>query len=240
MRQFRTWLRKQFEKLLLLPDYFRALAKEWLNILFGETLVGIGFLVWWALGAPTNHALIAVFLLAMFVAGYYAWRVDHSRFIPKYKVTGPLVVPTPTEDPGDTKMYLQIQPECLTDASVEDCRARLLLVSTMNMNGEWVPSAMDAPLNLGWDYYGHGSLTLDPGIGQRLCICWWDHFKTFVPTVDPLPSKWRNVFGSQVPFKFDVRMTAKDCPPVDFSVTISLVGQNWDQPMVELITKATS
>src|ERR1035437_10308079 len=79
MRQFRTWLMKQLEKLLLMPDYFRALAKEWLNILFGETLVGIGFLIWWALGAPTNHALVAVFVIAMFVAGYYAWRADHLR-----------------------------------------------------------------------------------------------------------------------------------------------------------------
>jgi hypothetical protein len=73
------WLIEQLGKLLLAPEYFRALRKEWLNILFGETLVGIGFLIWWALGAPTNHALIVVFVIAMFVAGYYAWCADHIR-----------------------------------------------------------------------------------------------------------------------------------------------------------------
>ena len=88
MRQLRTWLIKQLEKLLLIPVYFRALAKEWINILFGETLVGIGFLIWWALGAPTNHALIVVFVVAMFVAGYYAWRAEHVRLERKLNVLG--------------------------------------------------------------------------------------------------------------------------------------------------------
>jgi hypothetical protein len=69
-----------------MPDYFRALAKEWSNVLFGETLVGIGFLVWWALGAPTNHALVVVFVIAMFVAGYYAWRAQHLRLITKLEI----------------------------------------------------------------------------------------------------------------------------------------------------------
>jgi hypothetical protein len=87
MRQLRTWLITQLGKLfLLLPDYFRALAKEWLNILFGETLVGIGFVIWWALGAPTNHALVGVFVIAMFVAGYYAWRADHLRLETKLEI----------------------------------------------------------------------------------------------------------------------------------------------------------
>ena len=87
IRTVRTWLKEQVDKLLLLPAYFRALAKEWLNILFGETLVGIVFLVWWSLGAPTNHALIVVFVSAMFVAGYYAWRADHLRLKATIEIT---------------------------------------------------------------------------------------------------------------------------------------------------------
>jgi len=86
MRQFRTWLIAQLEKLLFVPDYFRAMAKEWLNILFGETLVGIAFLLWWALGAPTNHALVVVFVAALFVAGYYAWHADHLRLETKIEI----------------------------------------------------------------------------------------------------------------------------------------------------------
>jgi len=61
------WFLRQFGKLVLLPDYFRVLAKEWLNILFGETLVGIAFLLWWSLAGPSNAKLIVVFVAAMFV-----------------------------------------------------------------------------------------------------------------------------------------------------------------------------
>jgi hypothetical protein len=88
MRQFRARLIAQFERLLSIPEYFPALAKEWLNILFGETLLGIAFLIWWALGAPTNHALIVTFVIAMFLAGYYAWRADHVRLQRRIKIAG--------------------------------------------------------------------------------------------------------------------------------------------------------
>jgi hypothetical protein len=80
------WFKKQFGKLLSLPEYFRALAKEWLNILFGETLVGIVFLLWWSLANPPNSRLIAVFVVAMFLAGYYAWRAEYIRLEPKLSI----------------------------------------------------------------------------------------------------------------------------------------------------------
>lgn len=235
MRQFRTWLIAQFEKLLLMPEYFPALAKEWLNILFGETLVGIGFLIWWALGAPTNHALIVVFVIAMFVAGYYAWRADYIRLQPKFKVEKVIAQRTETESAGTTKIYLQVLPECLTDAPVQECHGRLLLVYKLDGHGQWIPTEMNSPLKLGWDYYGYDPLTIEPGIGQRLCVCWWDnHATAIVPTVDPLPSKWRSIIGPG-PFKFDIRMLGKECKPVDFSVTVNLLGRKWDDPEYELI-----
>lgn len=130
--------------------------------------MGIGFLIWWALGAPTNHALIVVFVTAMFMAGYYAWRADHMRLQPKFKVERVIAQITETEASGTTAMYLQVLPECLTDAPVKECHGRLLLVSQLNGHGEWVPTQMNSPLKLGWDYYGYEPLTIEPGIGQRL------------------------------------------------------------------------
>jgi len=70
IRSFKALL----DTLALLPDYFRAIAKQWTNILFGEGLVAVVFLVWWALGSPP---LVLIFVSAMFVAGYYAWREEH-------------------------------------------------------------------------------------------------------------------------------------------------------------------
>ena len=92
------------------------------------------------------------------------------------------------------------------------------------------PTEMNSPLKVGWDYYGYEPLTIQKGIAQRLDICYWDNrFVAVVPTVDPLPSKWRSIIGPG-PFKFDIRMTAKDCSPVDFSVIVNLLGRKWDDP----------
>lgn len=87
MRQLGIWLRSQLDKLLAVPRYFRALAKEWMSILFGETLVGVVFLIWWALANPSNTQLIVVFVGAMFVAGFYAWHAANLRLEAKIKIT---------------------------------------------------------------------------------------------------------------------------------------------------------
>jgi len=76
LRTLRSWLRTRFQTFDLLPEYLGAIIEEWMNILFGETIVGAGFLIWWALTNPKNPPLIAVFVVAMFVAGYYVWRAD--------------------------------------------------------------------------------------------------------------------------------------------------------------------
>jgi|ERR1700691_2645094 len=158
MRQLRTWLMKQLEKLLLMPDYFRALAKEWLNILFGETLVGIGFLVWWALGAPTNHALVVVFVIAMFVAGYYAWRAVHIRLIPSFEVKSYITQSTDAFDEKGQKngwsVYFQLVPKCLTDANVEECRGFLTSIEMWDgFAGGWEEKEAEV-LFLQWSHEG--------------------------------------------------------------------------------------
>jgi len=163
-----------------------------------------------------------------------------SALQPKFKVEKVIAQVTDTEVKDVTNIFLQVLPECMTDAPVLECRARLLLVSQKNGYGKWVPTEMNSPLKLGWDYYGYDPLTIEPGIGQRLNICWWDNrFTGIVPTVDPMPSKWRRIIGPG-PFKFDVRMSAKDCSPIDFSVTINLLGRKWDDPEYELIQGGNS
>jgi hypothetical protein len=76
------FLKTSFETLALLPDYFRAIVRQWMNILFGEGLIAVVFLIWWALGNPP---LIAIFVSAMFVAGYYAWREEYLAAFQKQK-----------------------------------------------------------------------------------------------------------------------------------------------------------
>jgi hypothetical protein len=238
MRSFFAWTTRQFQKLLLLPDYFRALAKEWLNILFGETLVGVAFLLWWSLANPPNLRLIPAFIAAMFVAGYYAWRAEHIRLMPKFTIREAKIQPTETESSTEMSMFIQIIPTCLTDAPVFECRGRLLRVCHRHGNDDdWEVTRMDAPLFLGWDYYGSGPMTLESGIRQRLNVCFWSQSLRFIiPAVEPLPSKFRVVFDNPGQFKFDIRVTAKDCAPVDVSLVVELGLRKWDDPVVKLVS----
>ena len=237
MRQFRTWLRKQLEKLLLMPNYFRALAKEWLNVLFGETLVGIGFLVWWALGAPTNHALIIVFVLAMFVAGYYAWRADHIRLIPRLEIKKLVLQENPVNDArGTRRIYVQVIPECLTDASVPKCTAHLVRVyRRYTEQDDW--KLMDVePGILEWSFSGYEPHDLHPDIAQRLNVCFRANtFEIIQPALQAPAMRWFEVFDTTAIFRFDIRVTSPDCAPADVSVSVSISGTKWNEPEARIL-----
>jgi hypothetical protein len=177
-------------------------------------------------------------VVALFVAGYYVWHADHVRLIPKFSVTT-LCPPneTDTEDRNVTNLFIQIIPECLSNAPVHGCRARLLQVSKRFEESEnWRVTSMDSPLFLDWDYYGSREFTLEPGIRQRLNVCWWSNrFRMIIPCVAPLPSRFRNIFNDFETFKFYIRFTATDCEPVDISVLVSLRNREWNNPEISLI-----
>jgi hypothetical protein len=217
--------------------YWRLFKNRAWEIFWGPTVLGILFGVvtlWWS---PSLIVFLAYLLTVSFMAGYYLWREEYVRLQPGFKVEQIIAQVTDTEDKATTKIFLQVLPECLTDIPVLECRARLLLVSKLDGNRNWVPTQMNSPLKLGWDYYGYEPLTIEPGIGQRLNICWWDNrFTAVIPTVEPMPSKIRGILGPG-PFKFDIRMSAKDCTPIDFSVTVNLLGRKWDDPQYALIQK---
>jgi hypothetical protein len=217
--------------------YWKLFKNRAWEIFWGPTMLGIIFgllTLWWT---PSLIVFLGYLLTVVFMAGYYLWRDEYIRLQPGFKVEKVIAQLTDTEDKSITKIYLQVLPECLTDVPIFECRARLLLVSKLDGNRKWAPTEMNSPLKLGWDYYGYEPLTIEPGIGQRLNICWWDsHFTAVIPDVHPMPSKIRGILGPG-PFKFDIRMSAKDCTPVDFSVTVNLLGRKWDDPQYALIQK---
>jgi hypothetical protein len=217
--------------------YCRLFKEKGWEIFWGPTVFGIIFglaTLWYS---PLKVWFLTYLLTVFFMTGYYLWRDDYTRLQPQFKVEKIIAQITDTEDPSITNIFLQVLPECLTDAPVFECRARLLLVSKLDGHGNWLPTQMNSPLKLGWDYYGYEPLTIEPGIGQRLNICWWDNkFTAVIPTVDPMPSKIRGIMGPG-PFKFDIRMSAKDCSPIDFSVTVNLLGRKWDDPQYILLQK---
>jgi hypothetical protein len=79
MKRLTSLIRSQFGKLQFLHIYVAAISREWMYILFGETLLGVIFLVWWALATPP---LVLIFVSAAILAGYYAWLPGYQPYRP--------------------------------------------------------------------------------------------------------------------------------------------------------------
>jgi hypothetical protein len=187
--------------------------------------------------APSRWLLGWVVAWVFLVAGYFVWRAYHVRLVPRFQVTEIIAQETDTENPDVFNLFVQIVTKCLTEAPVHGCQGHLLRVwHRDNDEDDWVLTSMNAPLFLGWDYYSINHLTLEPGIDRRLNICWWSTIrKNIIPSVDPLPSKFRTVFSRVGTFKFDVKIIAADCPSVDVSVTLKNDSCDWNKPVLELI-----
>ena len=82
---------------------------------FGETVIGVVFLVWWALSNPANPPLIAIFVAAGVIAGYFIWYEEHIRLLPGLRVAQVVVQPTPTNLSTENLVYVHFIPECLTE-----------------------------------------------------------------------------------------------------------------------------
>jgi hypothetical protein len=237
------WFRRQFGKLGLLPDFFRVIAKEWLNILFGETLVGIGFLLWWSLAGPSNAKLIVVFVAAMFVAGYYAWRADHVRLLPKFEVTQFTRQTTDTFDQAGKKNgwseYLQLLPQCLTEANVEECRGLLTSIEMLGgFTDGWEP-AEDEVMFLEWSHGDSAPITLYPHAERRLNVFFMHSSNREIrPCVTPYPVRFFTMFNQPQlreirAVRFKIRIIAKECRAVELAMKVQL-GDDYSHPTVEL------
>jgi hypothetical protein len=230
---------KKFWREHLSFQYFTLVFTRWQAVLWGGSVLavawGLHFIV--ALINPPVWVNWTAVLVALFFAGYYVWREDHVRLMPKFNISEICAQVTETNDPHTPALYVQIIPKCLTDAPVHECRGHLLRVSTrFSPEEKWKLTDMNSPIFLEWDYYGIPPQTLEPGIDRRLNVCHWSSANSFVvPAVNPLPSKFKSVFDSSDTFKFDIRVTAKDCASVDVSVTVNVTGRKWDDPVIELI-----
>lgn len=237
-RSGRLWIKRRFKELDLLEKYFPILFTRWQAAIWGGSVLAVAFSWHFITSDWPPYVKLGMCVVALFFAGYYVWRTDHIRLLPKFVVLEAKIQPTETEKKHLMSTYIQIIPTCLSDALVYECRGRLLRVChRYTENDEWEVTRMDSPLFLEWDYYGSKPMTLEPGIRQRLNVCFWSSESRFiVPAVKPLPSKFRVVFDSLGQFKFDIRMTAKDCSAVDVALIVQMdVSQKWDEPLVKLI-----
>lgn len=237
MASFSNWLKRRIAKYDLFLEYFATLRQTWADVAWGTGVPAVGFIIWWSLGTIPQWAIALFFVWALIVAGYFSWRVDHVRLLPKFEVREFRIQETPTEG-LQRRVYVQLLPQCLTDASVKECQGNLLRVfRRIAADSGWDLTSMNEPLPLEWSYHGADPLTLKSGIDQRLNVCYRvNDLSMLIPAVAPLPSRWRDVFKYTGTFRFDIRITAEDCEPVDVSIAVSLDDCEWNKPTVTLLS----
>jgi hypothetical protein len=241
------WLLKHFEKYRLLGDYFDALKRTWLEIIFGESLVAIIFLIVWSLKPDlSTHKILWFFISALLIAGYHIWYVDHVRLIPKLELGDVRIVKTPTTDNrgrrGADRVVGQIIVKRLTDASIEDCRGQLLRVwKWSEPEKAWGLTDVDEPQALKWSIVDQPVRTLDAD--QQLNLF---HIDSATPqitlSVPALPHRVAAVFAGAGPddvYKFDISVIGKDCPSVETSVRVQM-GVTWDSPALSRIAEISN
>lgn len=206
--------------------------------------------IWFYVGNPPTWLNWTVILIALVVAGYYAWRIDHIRLVPKLAFGDIRVVTTPTtilphNIPGPNKAVAQLLVKCVTDAEIHECQGRLLRVWRWhNPENRWTPTAVDEPLDLLWSTIDRPVRTLEPNIDQRLCIFSSDNIAEpgVHPTVAIMQHRMSAMFqasGRFDIFKFDICVHGKDSPPVYMSIKVQL-SSDWSDPMVELLKEEQS
>src|SRR5271157_521810 len=225
MRSAKDFLIAHARKLALLPQYLRAIKAQAWEIAWGESLPAIAFCLWWAMRSTPMPTLYIVLFFggALMLAGYYTWRADHIRLIPKLDFHPQVITEIVPTLGGEKALYVQVLPRCLTDTPVEHCQGHLLRVLKL-VGGSWESTLLNQPLDLMWSYHDSAPRTLYPGIDQRLNVLWVS-VDIICPAVEPeqTPARGNLIFTTNDTFRFDVRVTAKDCPPIDISIR-ALVG----------------
>ncbi len=178
---------------------------------------------------------VSACVAALFFAGYYVWRADHIRLLPQLEVSTTVhLQETPTQG-KDRRVFVQIEPKCLTDSPVVECQGHLLRVYNRWGKEDWSLTEMRERLLLEWSHYGSIPVTIYPSGGLYLNICWRpDNLRIIVPCCNPVPSRAKEVFDSVGTFRFDIEITAKDCSPIQASVMVNIDETKWNQPKVEV------
>jgi hypothetical protein len=238
MSKVGRWFRRRFKELELLEQYFPLLFTRWQAALWGGSVLAVAF-GWHFVTADWPYPVkVTACVTALFFAGYYLWRADHIRLQPQLTIaTSAHLQETPVIQSHERRVFVQIEPLCMTDSPVAECRGHLLRVYNRWTDKEdWKLIDMRERLLLGWSHYGIEPITLYPSGGQYLNICWRsNNVNVIVPSCEPLPARWKEAFDNVGTYKFDIEVTAKDCSPVQASVLVNIDETEWNKPVVEVI-----
>jgi hypothetical protein len=198
----------------LLWTYWVTFKDHAWETFWGATALGIPFGLYTLYRSPSAAWLLLYLLCVSFVAGYYIWRADHVRLIPKLSVIGTRLQDTPIVANGmvyDHRTFIQLLPRCLTEAPVYECAAFLQRVDRFRA-GHWEDTGLDINLRLNWGDEHH------PSVEQPVNVFFIEHQSEYLipclPRDADMPlAKFEEIFrrdAGGTTFRFYVQITYSD------------------------------
>jgi len=222
MSKLWQWVKLRFTVYDLLPDYFSTVRNIWVEVAWGAGVPALAFVILWSLGVnfPT-WAITLFFIWALLVAGYHSWRRERVRLIPKLKIREAKFQATPVVL-GDhilgNRTFVQLVPECLTDAPIYECAGYLQQVWKISGKGEWIDTGLDKNLTLQWGNQKDRVVTQHPRSEHVLNVFYiWDGPWALIPCVNPdadiPPQRFVAIFGqepAQAVYGFEIQITCSE------------------------------
>jgi hypothetical protein len=236
----RNWLQKfkKFRREHLLFQYFTLVFTKWQAVLWGGSMLavlwGIAFIVVNSLPASLTWINWVAVIIALFFAGYYIWRVDHVRLIPKLDIDDLSMKYAPM-GADKKRRFVQIRVKCKTEGLIEDCRGQLLRILKWS-DGKWEPTHIDEALDLWWSFVDGPTVRLEDGAPRHLNVFFVENTSRNAITWSQI--QLRLPYAPLDIFKFVVRVAAKDCPAEYISLRVTF-GDQWCDLVPEMIGNET-
>jgi hypothetical protein len=159
-----------------------------------------------------------------------------EKSVPRFRVSEVIARPIPTNLANDNRIYVQIVLESLSDVPVINCRGFLKTIWRRTEAGEWEKTQADELLDLLWSVKDTVVHTIPPRSVVRLNLLWFGSLNQHINlSLERTPHYVLPIVQTKNALKFDVYITADDCPPADVSIEVQK-GSEWDNPRYELLT----
>ncbi len=245
--QISKWFKRRFKELDLLEQYFPLLFTRWQAALWGGSVLAVAF-GWRFITSDWPYPVkLTACIVALFFAGYYVWRADHVRLIPKLRIVGTRFQDTPVTLGGsvfDHRAFVQLIPECLTESPVYECVGYLQKIEKRVGQSHWEETAIDRNLILNW---GDDKVELHPRSERPLNIFFIQRdTHQVIPNLKPdadIPwQKFDAALMNEPILRFHVQITCSDringnfvsIPSVKVCLEVRFAGPNRLRPQLEL------
>jgi len=228
----RQWFKRRYQELDLLPEYSRLVFTRWQALLWGGSVLAVLWGAHFILGEWPSWINWTAITVALFFAGFYTWRADHVRLIPRLAVQNAVLQITPvtrqifamngtqvSDEVLDGRTFIQLAVKCLTEAPVDECKGHLVKVQRWSPSkNDWESADFPPALVLGWDNSGDAQqITQHPGAEKPLNVAFIRHSDSqiFPCVYGDIPQQrvtnaFRRIPGEREAYQFDIQITCFD------------------------------